>query len=346
MIPVENAVKKTPRPVKVNGKWGFFREGESLVIDAVYESVQEYGEGLAAVSVEPWDNDYKRPPLYKIINEAGETVIPPFRGVPTSPIGFSCGMMLVLFVDYEKSRDISFHLDTDGNRHFEGIYESIGNFYNGLACVKVGGRYGFIDRSGNMVITPQFGKFTEFSEGFAKVTEFGSDRTGIIDTQGVYTLPFSQGLHLMHGVSEGIAIAVSSKGFYCIDPFGKRLFEDIYFPISLFPPFSEGMARYIGMLEDMSDQMVGYFSKDGVIHEPRFTYADDFSEGLCAVALKDDKLVYINKKCEEVIDVSAYTLVSKFKDGLAQVWLGVPVDPDSMTGYINKSGEVVWELTK
>ena len=347
MIPVEKAVRKTPRPVKVNGKWGFFREGEGLVIDAVYDSVREFYGGLAAVSIEPWDfESINRPPLYEIINESGETVIPPFRGVPCVHAGFSCGMMLIMFSENEKSQRVSFHLDTNGNRHFEGKYEFIGNFYDGLACVRVDDRYGFIDLNGNMVIAPQFGQSAEFSEGFAKVSEFGSGRTGFINTHGEYTLPFTQGVNLMHGVSEGIAIAVSSKGFYCIDPYGKVIFDDVYFPLSLLPPFREGMARYIGVLDGRNDLLVGFFNKDGVIHEPRFTYADCFSEGLCAVTLQDDRKVYINRKCEEVIDVSAYTHLSEFKDGLAQVWVGVPGDAESKTGYINKSGVVVWELTK
>ena len=102
------------------------------------------------------------------------------------------------------------------------------------------------------------------------------------------------------------------------------------------------MARYIGVLEDRNDLIVGFFSKDGVVHEPRFTYADVFSEGLCAVTLQDDRKVYVNRKCEEVIDASAYTHLSEFKEGLAQVW----IDAEAKTGYINKSGEFVWGPTK
>ena len=132
-----NQNKNKLRPVKIDGKWGYFRPGDGLVVEATYESVQEFSDGLAAVCVEPWDYGCKRPPLYKIINEDGETVVSSFRGVPTSPFGFSCGMLLVLFADYEKSQDISFHLDRCGNRHFEGDYKSIDNFYDGRACAKV-----------------------------------------------------------------------------------------------------------------------------------------------------------------------------------------------------------------
>ena len=327
------------RPVKVNRKWGYFREGDGLVIDAVYESVREFSDGLAAVSIETWDDDCKRPPLYKIINEAGETVIPPFRGVPTGPIGFNCGLMLVLFSDYEKSRDISFHLDIHGNRHFEGIYESIGNFYDGLACVKVGDTYGFIDQSGKMVIDPQFGEFTQFSEGFAIVSEKGNNRTGIIDTYGDYKISPSRNVNLIYGISEGVAIARSSAGFYFVDMCGNISFEGIFLPYGMCP-FSEGMSRYSATPGE-EEPLVGFINKDGKVFEPQYTDADDFSEGLCRVGLLNERYVYINKNFEEVIDVSDYVHTFDFVNGLAQVWTD-----DAKLGYINKLGEIVWEPTK
>ena len=37
------------RPVEVNDTWGYFRGGDGLIIDAAFESVQEFSEGCAAV---------------------------------------------------------------------------------------------------------------------------------------------------------------------------------------------------------------------------------------------------------------------------------------------------------
>ncbi|ENA9430640.1 WG repeat-containing protein, partial [Campylobacter coli] len=42
-------------------------------------------------------------------------------------------------------------------------------FSEGLAGVKLNGRWGFIDRSGKFVIKPKFDSIWDFSEGLAKV---------------------------------------------------------------------------------------------------------------------------------------------------------------------------------
>jgi len=38
-----------------------------------------------------------------------------------------------------------------------------------MACVKIGGKLGFIDKIGNFVIQPQFDGASDFSEGLAGV---------------------------------------------------------------------------------------------------------------------------------------------------------------------------------
>jgi hypothetical protein len=42
-------------------------------------------------------------------------------------------------------------------------------FSEGLARVQVGEKWGFIDKTGNLVIQPQFDEASEFSEGLARV---------------------------------------------------------------------------------------------------------------------------------------------------------------------------------
>ena len=63
------------------------------------------------------------------------------------------------------------------------------DFSEGLAQVRIGGlagKSGFIDKQGQMVINPQFDNFPDFSEGLAQVL-IGDDETGkwgFIDKQG------------------------------------------------------------------------------------------------------------------------------------------------------------------
>ena len=58
---------------------------------------------------------------------------------------------------------------------------------DGMAAIKVGKKWGFIDANGNMVIPPQFEEVNSFSEGSAEVKSNGQwvhiDKTGKIVSQ-------------------------------------------------------------------------------------------------------------------------------------------------------------------
>jgi hypothetical protein len=58
-------------------------------------------------------------------------------------------------------------------------------FFEGLAEVQIGGKWGYIDKSGNIVIKPQFDGTSGFQEGLAKVF-IGGKEAGYIDKTGRY----------------------------------------------------------------------------------------------------------------------------------------------------------------
>jgi hypothetical protein len=60
----------------------------------------------------------------------------------------------------------------------------VGNFSEGLAVVVIGGKYGYIDESGSIVVEPKFDQAFNFDNGLATVQI--ADRYGYIDTQGNY----------------------------------------------------------------------------------------------------------------------------------------------------------------
>ena len=64
-------------------------------------------------------------------------------------------------------------------------WQGVGRFTNGLAPVHVGGgKYGYIDRTGAIVIEPLFNKASEFVQGLAVVTIFYE--RGRIDEKGIW----------------------------------------------------------------------------------------------------------------------------------------------------------------
>jgi hypothetical protein len=66
-------------------------------------------------------------------------------------------------------------------------FERAMNFSEGLAAVGLDGRYGYIDKRGEMVIAPRFDLAGEFSQGLAEVAL--GDKVGVIDRDGNLVVP-------------------------------------------------------------------------------------------------------------------------------------------------------------
>lgn len=67
------------------------------------------------------------------------------------------------------------------------MFDSAEPFSEGLARVRKGDKWGFIDKSGAMVITPQFDNAENFSEGVAVVTV--DHKSWFIDSKGKRVIP-------------------------------------------------------------------------------------------------------------------------------------------------------------
>lgn len=67
------------------------------------------------------------------------------------------------------------------------LYEWVGYFHEGLAAVKQGDAWGFIDASGREVIRPAYQKATDFREGLAAVEL--NELWGFIDVNGSMVIP-------------------------------------------------------------------------------------------------------------------------------------------------------------
>ena len=80
---------------------------------------------------------------------------------------------------------------------YDGTLFGMGDFSEGMAAVSTSdkgsrqSKYGFIDKAGNEVVTPEFVSAGDFSEGFAAVsveTKKG-EKTGLIDKAGRMAVP-------------------------------------------------------------------------------------------------------------------------------------------------------------
>src|SRR5262249_33251803 len=173
-----------------------------------------------------------------------------------------------------------------------------------LYPAKQGGKWGYIDRAGRIVIPPQFDYAWDFSDGLGPV-EVGLKK-GYVDTEGgvVIKPQFRNALTF----SEGLAAVLADGRWVYIDRSGK---------VVLTPSYCEGEP------EEDSDVADGG------------PYIDSFSDGLAHIATcEGNGAVYINKSGAVAIKADV-ELSNRFSEGLAAVRIG------GKWGYMDTVGRIV-----
>ena len=199
-----------------------------------------------------------------------------------------------------------------------------------LLAKTTGGKWGFIDRSGTMVIEPQFDMVLYFQENLAPVNVGGEVRRWHISGEG-HRVP----LELFDGGKWGY---VDRQGNVAIGPIYDRAFW-----------FSEGLAHVNvgGRVEQASPKRLpdftggkwGYIDKTGkIVIEPQFAQAQAFSNGLAVVGVtqEDGSMLYgyIDKTGQWAIEPQ-FEEAQDFSEGLAAV------QRDGLSDYIDKTGKTV-----
>ncbi|MFH1230941.1 MAG: WG repeat-containing protein [Planctomycetota bacterium] len=205
---------------------------------------------------------------------------------------------------------------------------------NPLFLIRQNNRYGYIDKTGKIVIKPQFRFASGFSEGLASV-ELWDGYRGYIDKTGQVVIKITG---LGGDFSDGVAQINTALTFGCIDKTGGYVIK----PQSDMLPasskgyraeFSEGLlAVYIP-----STELYGYIDKTGqFVIKPQFRVVHNFSEGLAAASFKDMTYGYIDKTGQVVIK-PRFGWARDFSEGLARVPFG------THSSYIDKTGKFAIE---
>ena len=198
-----------------------------------------------------------------------------------------------------------------------------------LLPVKVSGKWGYTNTTGQLVINPQFDYAEDFHEGRAVVC---------------------LGKPCSWWDAENTASHSEERWGY-IDASGKMVITPQYAKAA---EFSEGLASVC--TGDCSANPTrpfnrGYIDRDGKIVIPmQFGIAANFSEGLAQVCVGkckwkekegySGKFGFIDHSGHFVINPQ-YDDAFDFKNGFAKVTLGK--GDDAKTGYIDKTGKVIWQ---
>jgi hypothetical protein len=241
--------------VQINGQWGYIdRKGELVIaFSGTYERVTDFSEGMALgdmidkLSGNKWvyfDMSHNRSMVYPFAKPFSE-------GLAAAYIANTWGY---LDKNLETVLTIRFNSIT-------GLWsdEVAGSFSEGLAWVHSGfgegyerARYGYLDRTGNIVIPYRFIKADDFSEGLAAIRL--EDGWGYIDMNGkiVVKPQFNEA----GAFSEGLAGVKTDAQWGFIDRYGRFVIVPQFDRIE---PFRNGLARV------EVDDLMAYLNKEGKV---------------------------------------------------------------------------------
>ena len=154
---VATGFKKNDKDFGERTNWGFVNAKCEWVVPGMYAEVHDFSEGLACV---------KKDNLYGFVNMDGKEAIPPqFDDVGQD--GFTEGVCVVS----KGKKDSFFFIDHNGKRVIDVDFEAAYGFHEGMAAVRVKGKWGFINKSGKFVIDPVFETVGSFNSGLAAASE-------------------------------------------------------------------------------------------------------------------------------------------------------------------------------
>lgn len=225
-------------------------------------------------------------------------------------------------------------IDKTGEVVIGAKFSDVGDFHDGLAPAQVNGKWGYIDKTGTMVIQPKDGLGEPFREGYAVGTDPSTNREMLIDTSGNIVL--SGMYNVLDAVGEGL-IPVETED-------DKVGFKDISGAYVIDPTFDSALSFSEGLapaktLGGIFENTWGYIDRTGEFAFPaKFAIAHRFSDGLARVVdeLPDGHTGFIDSAGAYVIPAQ-FDAADDFSEGLA------PAELDGKWGYIDKEGNWVIE---
>lgn len=201
-------------------------------------------------------------------------------------------------------------------------FDDVFSFSEGYAAVEINKKWGFIDKSGNMVIPCKYDfKPMVFSEGLVSVSL--NEREGFIDKTGRVVIPFSY--DCTYDFKDGLAQVIINDKYGFIDKTGKMVVPCKYDFAS--DSFYGGLARV-----EIKEKF-GFINRTGrKVISLKYDSALDFKDGLARVELKG-KLGFIDNTGRVVIPF-IYDDVGEFSEGLAGVI------HNGKRGFVDKTGNV------
>lgn len=227
-------------------RWGYVDRRGAWVIPAVYDRAMPFSDGRATVI---------RGESGVVIDASGAVVFAlPAEAEVGDPPRFSEGLMVI------ELRDGVRVVDRAGVTVFEGAWRFARDCHEGLFAVRDAEGWSFVDRQGRVVLSG-YDFAWGFREGLAPVKRKGEARYGFIDRTGAMVIPprFDDVLAFREGLA---AVTVDGKVGY-IDRSGRWVVEPKWVsPQSSGESFRGGRAM-VGVLDGEGRLSRGYVDRTG-----------------------------------------------------------------------------------
>ena len=347
-------------PISMNGKWGYIDRSGRVVIKPQFDSARFFREGRARIN--EWGEGPNGFPMGAsggkktsgYIDKTGRIVI----SLPANyrKYDFYEGLATVCRQVRDSVWKCGF-IDVSGRTVIGFQFDEAEAFSQGLAAVRVGEQWGYINKFGRYVIQPRFTGFADgFREGLAAVRD--KEFNGFIDRSGrlVSKLQISE----LSGYSEGLAAVLIRRDAQ--DPHPEWVYidekENIILRLGKVPQIKYAFPFSAGMAAVFTEDKMGYIDKSGkFVISPRFEDVDrplgpreefqmprsfglpfSFSDGLAAV--------FMGKKWG-VIDKTGRFISNDRFDHAWPVYNGmVAISINGKQGYVDKTGDYIWNPTK
>ncbi|HPC36037.1 MAG TPA: WG repeat-containing protein [Candidatus Marinimicrobia bacterium] len=213
------------------------------------------------------------------------------------------------------------YIDRTGRIVIEPKIDESNEYFNGYAIIRINNKSGVIDQNGKVFIHPDLFDILHYSDGIFQFEK--NNRFGYINEEGAIIIEpiFDFGWEF----SEGLAGVELNQKWGFINKFGVAIIE---------PQFDEAGSFSNGLAPVRIGTKWGYIDKTGkFIVEPKFDRADDYYDDL-AIIMIDNKWGYIDK-FGEIIIKPQFDKINRFSEGLSAVKIG------NYWGYIDKKGKMV-----
>ena len=228
------------------------------------------------------------------------------------------------------------YIDKTGKIIIPPNFDFVGDFSGGLARVQIKGKWGFIDETGKIIVEPAFDFAEDFSEGLAAVAmrprKNGYPAWGYIDRSGVFIVRPQYSKAGAFSFGRAVIVALKENKWGVITQTGQIVVKPRYKFVST---YSEGLAAI------QVGEKYGYINLEGqVVIEPKLRGFGNFSEGLALVGLRKIQNGYIDKTGQLIIGLAERSEGGDFSEGLSRVQMRSGI---AECGYIDKRGQMALE---